>query len=313
MRKVISLSCILFVVSLSGCPSKLNPWTFERVVCVDGVARTYYVHPHSTYDGTCKSPLLIALHPFLCTPADMETMTGFSKIANREGFIVVYPEGLGLRWNDGSVMVPYADDVAFIRAVIDDVSTEYLVDENRVYICGASNGAFMTNRLVCEMSDRFAAAAVVMGAPMPAVTYDCCYPPVGIPMMMIHGTRDPIVPFNGGDVMFAGRIKICFKSFYDTMWLWVDRNCLEPSGFMLADLPEIDSNDGTCVTEILFEQGNPEAPVHCYVIHGGGHTWPGSNCFLPQLFVGKVSHEFNASETIWSFFRGFPRNQPVDN
>lgn len=295
---------LLFLVLLgAGCPGvQMNPWTSQRSVDVDGAPRTYYVHPGSAYDGTWPVPLLIVLHPFLGSAAQMEALTGFSLIADRDYFVVAYPEGIGRRWNSDIAAVDGVDDVGFIDAVIDDVGREFTIDMERIYVVGASNGAFMTYRLMCELGWRFAAAGVVMGT-MPVDVCEACMPAKAIPLMMIHGTADPVVPFLGGQAGPDEGGMFTFNSFFDTMWYWVGQNGLWPCLFETCALPDLEPEDGTCVTEWVFREG--EAPVHALMVTDGGHTWPGSNKEYSFL-RGKTNQDINASELIWSFLRECP-------
>jgi polyhydroxybutyrate depolymerase len=134
-------------------------------------------------------PLLIALHPFAGSGESMANTTGFDGIADEEGFVVCYPNGVTLLWNGDptdetpkQLLVEDADDVGFIDTLLDRLIVDYPIDPARVYVCGASNGGLMVQRLACELPDRFAAAAAVMitlpeGFPEsvspPAARYPC--------------------------------------------------------------------------------------------------------------------------------------------
>jgi len=289
-------------LALASCPSvQMNLWTSARCLELDGVTRTYYVHPGSAYDGTWPVPLLIVLHPFLGSAAQMEELTGFSLLADRDSFVVAYPEGIGRRWNSDVAAMEGANDVAFIDAVIDDAAREFMIDMERVYVVGASNGAFMTYRLMCELGWRIAAAGVVMGT-MPQDIYDTCAPGKGIPLIMIHGTADPVVPFLGGQAGPQESATFTFKSFFDTMWYWVEQNGLLAGMFETRELADVDPDDGACVTEWAF--GTGPAPVAALMVTGGGHTWPGKHRGFSFL-LGNTCMDIDASELIWDFLRQY--------
>lgn len=243
---------------------------------------------------TEPAPLVVALHRFTESGKLMANLTGFNAIAEREGFVVVYPDGPGSRFEafkDGP-----RDDVAFVLAVIDDVARKVPIDRRRIYVTGASNGAFLTHRLACLKPDVFAAAAPVMGL-MPANVAKRHPDGVPVPMLIVHGTADWIVKEDAQKVFAGASYEV--MPMQEAIAYWVRRNGADPQA-RTERLEDVDPEDKTRVTLYLYA-GNAE--VRYYRVEGGGHTWPGGTERAPTFIVGRTSRDFSASEVIWEFFK----------
>src|SRR6185295_11490228 len=123
--------------------------------------------------------------------------TGFSQLADEQGFIAVYPDGFRRRWNDGRSSGPSQDDVGFIRSLLDSLKTEFAIDPRRIYATGISNGAMLSYRLACDLPGVFAAIAPVAGA-LPANLPERCLPATPVSVAAFQGTADPSLPYDGG-------------------------------------------------------------------------------------------------------------------
>lgn len=280
---------------------------FSGALTFDGKVRTYIVHVGNTCDATKPAPLVIVLHGGGGTGAGTVKLTGFNAIADREGFIVVYPDGIDRHWNDGRGVEWYRahtediDDVGFISALIDELSAKLNIDSKRVYATGISNGGMMSYRLGCELSQRIAAIAAVT-ASIAVNMAKVWSPSRPIPVLIIAGTADPLVPWDGGDIRFGGRIYGTVLSVPETVQFWVEKNgCLAKP--MVIRLPETDPTDGTTVRKEVYTGCQGGAEVVLYAVEGGGHTWAGGLQYLPERIIGKTSREFSASEVIWQFFK----------
>jgi polyhydroxybutyrate depolymerase len=164
-----------------------------------GRTRTYEVHVPSSYDGRTPVPLVIDIHGLTSTAGAQASMSGWRAKADREGFIIVHPQGISNSWNGGRLCCGTAqstgvDDVGFMRAIVDRFKANECVDGKRVYATGLSNGGAMSHRLACEAADVFAATAPVsMGnGTIP------CNPSRPISVVMFRGTTDALVSYNGG-------------------------------------------------------------------------------------------------------------------
>jgi polyhydroxybutyrate depolymerase len=272
---------------------------------VSGRTRSFLLFQPSGLSG--NEPLVIALHGRLGTGSGMEKLTHFEAIAEREKFLLIYPDGVKKSWNDGRgtpAEKEGVDDVGFIRALIDSAVRHCSVDPKRVYVTGISNGGFMTMRLATELSDRIAAAAVV-AATMDAGTAQAAArsheQPVSV--LIIHGTKDPLVPFGGGSVHSGAGGAILSHDSTVKWWAKMD-GCREEPKLMFLEDTVI---DGTAVSVTSYEGGASRTEVVGYSIENGGHTWPGGWQYLPVFMVGKTSRNLDASAVIWDFFQRHSR------
>ena len=236
--------------------------------------------------------------------------TTLPNLAHNAPFILVAPDGVGGHWNDGrSVLVgnrepSHADDVGFILAIIDQLKAQELIDPYRVYITGASNGGEMTMRLACEKPERFAAASVVIATMPQGLTEHCPGRPV--PIQFILGTKDPMMPWNGGNEARDQKTDLMLSGT-DTVTWWAQHNRCDLSA-VSGNIPDADSEDGSTVTKI--EYSHCENPVIFYKINGGGHTWPRAEKsgnrvirLLVKHIFGQTNHDIDSGEVIWDFFK----------
>jgi polyhydroxybutyrate depolymerase len=205
-----------------------------------------------------------------------------------EGFVVVYPDGLGSSWNAGACcgtsMSTNVDDVGFVSDLIDALQSQLCIDAKRVYATGFSNGGFLSHKLACEMSTRIAAIAPVSGVLAPPV----CNPTRPVPVMHFHGTGDAVVPYDGSMAMG-------FTSAPDTFAGWGARN-----GCTGAPTESFRKNDAHCAS---YSGCNAGATVTLCTIDNGGHEWPGG---LPVPPLGYTTTNISATDAMWDFFRDHP-------
>jgi polyhydroxybutyrate depolymerase len=230
-------------------------------------------------------------------------MTQLSAIAEREKFLIAYPDGLLRGWNALNGEKDPRDDLAFIARLIEDISQRYSVDPGRVYAVGASNGAMMTYRLACEMPEIFAAMAVVMGAPMPEELAAECIADQPMPLLMIHGTEDAVLPYEGGEVEAGEEMIFSLLGVEESFDLWRVRNgCM---GMVEQDVIAPPTSLSKTSVERWTATGCAEgAEVVLYRVIGGGHTWPGGRMRARGYLLGATSHRIDASEVVWDFFEG---------
>ena len=265
-----------------------------------GLQRTYRVYQSALYDGSVPFPVIVLLHGMDQTGDDMIPLTNMNAHADQFGFNVVYPDAYKGTWNDGrnAAGIPAydanVDDVGFIQAVLDRVSSSLYVDDSRVYVAGMSNGAMMAHRLVCEAPERFAAAAMVAGA-LPANLAATCYPALPVPIIAFNGKNDGIVPWNGGTIEMNGRNLGETLSVPATIARCVANNRCNPAAQIVA-MPDASPTDGTRVYRETYTPQTGGADVVFYRIEGGGHTWPGGAFY--QLLMGTISYDIDASALI---------------
>ncbi|MBX7220458.1 MAG: hypothetical protein K1Y36_10975 [Blastocatellia bacterium] len=275
-------------------------------ITVGGLERTYRLYVPKAIQKQNATPLVIVLHGGGGDGKGMVTLTHFNDVAEREKFIAVYPDGLNKSWNDGREDKPGqadVDDVGFISALIDKLGTEYNVDQRRIFATGMSNGGFFSNRLGCQLSNKIAAIAPVAGA-FPDFSTTPLYAPAGpLPVLLINGTDDPLVLYNGG---FVAGNRGKSLSVAATVALWVKAGGCSPTPEVTL-LPDT-ANDGTQARREVYNGCSHNAQVVLITVQNGGHTWPGGFQYLPQIIIGKTSRDFDASETIWEFFRNHPKS-----
>jgi polyhydroxybutyrate depolymerase len=270
--------------------------TTEHFITIDGVQRRYLLHLPPQYGKAKPAPLIFMLHGGGGSPERTGTRD-LSDFADPKGFIVVYPEGLTKGWNDGRIIRGRAqpDDVAFFSAMIDELVRAQNADPKRIYATGMSNGGFMSFRLACDLSDKIAAIAPVAGSVGVGLLPNC-KPKRPVPVLMINGTDDPIVPFAGGAV---ARTHGRSYPVSQVVQFWRDFDGCGP--VQKADVPDHDRGDRSTAS---YEScvGKDGSEVVNYTVDGGGHTWPGGPQYLPKFLVGRVNRDFNASEVIVEFF-----------
>jgi len=286
------------------------PGDYARVLVHRDLKRTFLLHVPPQYQPDTSLPLVIVLHGGGGEGSKVARLTRFSALADREGFCVVYPNGINHHWNDGRNVRNFraqrenVDDVGFLSALIDRLHRYLNVDLSRIYVTGISNGGMMCNRLACDLSDRIAAIAPVASA-MAEDLPDSCVPGLPISVLAINGTEDPLVPWGGGGVgLLAKRGRVL--SVPKTINFWVTHNRCDPKP-VITFLPDKDPDDSMRVRREDYTGGKDGAEVILYAVEGGGHTWPGG-AERPERF-GRRSDDFSATEVIWEFFKRHERSK----
>lgn len=263
-----------------------------------GLDRRYVVHVPGTYDGSHAVPLVLVLHASGSNSMSAAKISGMSTKSDAAGFLAVYPEGTGdsATFNAG-LCCGYAgrtnaDDVAFMRDVVADVSVDYLVDSRRIYAAGMSNGAMMAYRLGCEMSDVLAAIAPVAGA----LEVECA-PAERVSAIVFHGTDDAIVPYGGGR---AGYVPRGMDPDYEPVSTAVGRWASNGGCTGATD-------EQVSVNVVRQVQTGCEAGygVELYTVNGGGHAWPGGE--PGGAWSDVPTREVLATDVIWDFFAAHPK------
>jgi polyhydroxybutyrate depolymerase len=280
----------------------------EKTISVDGLSRKYLLFVPAQANN--PSALLVVLHGGGSNARQMERYTQFDELAEREGFVVMYPESVGGNWNDGRkidfirAQRENIDDVKFIRAAVADLAKEIPIDRGRVFATGISNGAIMSHRLAAEASDVFAAVATVAGEMAPSVA-EHFQPQYPVSVLIIHGDADPLVPISGGDVRVpGGRARGKVLGAKDTLAKYLARNH-NPDGASTTML-DADAKDGTSVEITKYPEGPSGEKAWFYLVKTGGHTWPGRPLYLSENIIGKASQDFAATDVIWQFFQTCP-------
>lgn len=266
----------------------------SRSIVVGGTLRSYLAYTPATLPP--DSPLLIILHGTQQNGATIRSSTGyaFDLLADRSGFVVLYPTGLDGAWNDcrpKKARAAAVDDVGFITALIAQAAQEYATTPQRVYLFGYSNGGQMVFRLISQQPDRFAGVAVV-GANLPTAEYNQCdvenpTPPI----LFANGTADPITPFAGGKVTIFGLINRGFAlSAKDTAQHFAARNAIEGP---------TQTSTVAGVEHWVWNKAD-RAYVEQYAFEGAGHVVPQALYRFPRLLGATPS--FDLPKHVIAFF-----------
>jgi polyhydroxybutyrate depolymerase len=272
---------------------------------VSGIERSYYIYYPKNNNSQSKLPLLFVNHGGRGNGIRMASLADFRPLAEREGFILVYPNGYKNSWNDGrptNANKENIDDVNFFSEMIDKFVKNNNADSKRVYVTGISNGGFMSARLGCELSHKITAFASV-AATMEQNIFNNCNPKKPVPALFIHGSDDKFVPINGGKMTKGeGGIIVSHK---EAIQKWAKINSCDSAS--LVNLFEDKANDGTLITERIYNANKNTAKVMSYTIQNGGHTWPQGKQYLSERIIGKTSQNMNACNVIWEFFKKHKR------
>ena len=276
----------------------------EGKFAVDGITREYILHLPKNY-GSETLPLVMVFHGGGGTAEQIKDHTKFNKLSDKENFIVVYPNSVDKNWSDGRIgdKLPMdRDDVKFISMLLDTLTANYKVNSKRVFSTGISNGGFFSFYLAYKLSNRILGIAPV-SANIPENLKDTWKTEVPVSLMLINGTKDPLVKYDGGSVGFmnedGGRGNSISTSW--TIKIWTENNSCQQT----TKIEEIDDKeDDDCKAEKeTYYKCADGTKVVLIKITGGGHTWPGASQYLPKILIGPVCKDFNATEMIWEFFQ----------
>ena len=297
------LWAVLFLLLMIPACRAFDEHTVAKELEFAKTKRTYLLHVPPNVSK--PAPLVIVLHGGGGKGSQMEEMSGFTALSDKAGFIAAYPDGIGRNWYDGregdfsEAHKEKRDDSGFIGAMIDEIAKHHEIDEKRIYATGISNGGFMSNYLAVKLNAKLAAVAPVIGGiGDPFHKEFKLETPVSA--LIIQGTDDPLVPYNGGEVA-KGRGKLISTEQALRLWVTATGCKKEPATDALDDR---DPKDSCRVTRMRYTGGKAE--VEFLKVVGGGHTWPGGPQYLPKMIVGTVCRDFDCAY-IWEFFKAHPK------
>lgn len=280
----------------------LQSGDYWEAVHIDGINRNFIVHVPSGISKVEKLPVVLVFHGGGGGAKSMAKFSRFNEIGDAHDALVVYPEAISKHWNDGRDFRahPSEDDVQFITKALDFLFERYNANPKRVYVTGISNGGFFAERLALQLPTRIAAIAVI-DAGITKQLEAMASIDVPVATLLILGTEDPLVPFDGGPVapMFGGRGEVL--PGLETVSFWANHNHCLPEG-ETKDLPVRDQNDVTRIKQTVFQPKENGKMVMAYLVERGGHTWPSGSQYMPQRFIGRTTKQLN-NEDIWQFFQ----------
>ncbi|MGE0879793.1 MAG: PHB depolymerase family esterase, partial [Acidimicrobiia bacterium] len=274
-------------------PVTLTPGDHSYSEVIGGRTRTWTLMVPSQI-STGPLPMVVVLHGADYTGALIRSDTGYDTPAQRDGFIVAYPDAFGGTWNDGRANVDSVahlnniDDVGFLSQMIAEAIATGAVNQSRVYVTGFSNGAMMAARLTCERTSTFAAAALVAGfGPGDPALSTVCSPSKGLPIMSVASTADPIIPYNGGAITSQGNgNRGVSASASDLLSLWRTKN---------ACTSTTSSNIG----------GTPYAVNRIDSVGCAGGLAVRHDVYANPNHIWMRETNYDTTETTWAFVRTF--------
>jgi polyhydroxybutyrate depolymerase len=288
--------------STSSPQTSLPTGASNRSLTHNGRIRTYIVYVPASVDAAKPVPLVFVLHGGTGNAESAVGTSGFDGVADKNGFVAVYPDGTGrlsstelLTWNGGDCC-GYAqeqniDDVGFLRAVVTDLQAHLNVDANRIYATGMSNGGILAQRLGCQAADVFAAIAPVSGT----LNYQPCNPSRPVSVIEFHGTADTHIPYAGGygpDSL----VNVDFASVSASVGFWAS---FDGCGATAA------TNSFADISHQVWTGCGGGTSLELYTVEGGGHAWPGGQGGWADSDTPTQS--INASALIWAFFAAHPK------
>jgi len=275
----------------------------RSLVTPDGRTRRYRIYVPSVIPSGTSVPLVIALHGGLGTSSQFEANSGLNEFAESNGFIAVYPDGVGNQpdgsgfqtWNGGYCCGPAAtqsiDDITFIRNVVTDLRNSLPVNSSRVYALGHSNGGILSYRIACEMSDVVAAIGVQAGS---NVVTDC-RPALPVSVFHLHGTSDTNVPINGGKGSgLSTTVFVSARSAVDAMATVDGCNVASPRSLITSN---------SDVTALSWTNCKSNSEVRLVTVKNATHAWMGhaAQSAGSASYVGDPYPNLDATRALLSF------------
>lgn len=294
------LFLILLLIS-----STLLSQTKDGTITIDGLERTYLIHLPEKTSSVNNLPLVFVLHGHGGTGKQIMKDSEFNKLSDKEKFIAVYPNGIDKGWIDGRYdreNKSKHDDVKFISNLIDTIISQYKTDTTRIFATGMSNGGFFSFHLAYKLSNRFLAIAPVC-ANIPKVFKNIYKPEYPVSLLLINGTKDPLVKYDGGKVGFDfAKARGYSLSTDESIDMFLQNNKIigKPK---TEEIPNKDDDDECDAIKYTYTGGLNNTEVVLIKIENGGHTWPGGKRNFPKKLVGNLCKDFKAADLIWEFFK----------
>jgi len=264
----------------------------------DGLTRTYLLHVPAGYQAHTSEALVLNFHGHGSNAMQQERRSGMSLLADQQGFMVVYPQGVvgpdgQTGWDTGLSARPRVNDILFVSDLLTHLQSVLCINPLRIYATGFSNGGGMTNVLACTEASRLAAFAPVSGSypPYPGG----CHPLRPVPLLELHGTADRVVPYNGSESRQLPSILAWLQG-----WAARDGCTVGPTVFYAQGN----------VTALVWTHCQGNATVVSFRIQGEGHRWPSVRFNIrfnaSGGTAGSTGQALSASALIWSFFQQHP-------
>ncbi|EAQ13648.1 MULTISPECIES: PHB depolymerase family esterase [Maritimibacter] len=267
---------------------------------MEGFPRRFQVFAPDEPQG--EMPLVLVLHGVFQTDNRMiETTRGkWGEFAKKHNFVAVFPNAVNRVWDIGQGTgtfepSPRRDDIAYLDQVIGLTAQQYRIDRDRIFMVGFSLGAQMSFAYACQRGGIRGIATVSM--PLPKALLDDCARTPAVPLLSIHGTNDPVIPAEGGDLPMQGDTVLSLISQQDTIDMFAGKaGCTGP-----GELKSYDRRDDDTKANFTRLAGC-SVPIWTLSIEGLGHKWPGGGPDLPVAVLGRGTEEVEGTAFVWSFF-----------
>lgn len=285
---------------------RINPTagttSFQAAIVHQGLTRVFYVIQPSA--AVANAPALFLLHGRGMTGDRMANYTTAGRLARDYGAWVILPNAAGSNgeWSNDPSVTTGPDDVAFLDTLRAAVIAQYALDPRRIYFAGLSSGGFMAQLMACRSSYAIAAIFSVAAAVRNSVR-PVCTATRPLPVGLIHGTSDPIVPYDG-IAAYTPNTPPNLTSAPDTAEFWATRNACTLSPVEMLALPDV-ANDTTTVSRRTYQGCASRSPVVLYTVTNGGHTWPGTPFETYTVGLGPTTQDIDATTLAWSFLSPF--------
>jgi polyhydroxybutyrate depolymerase len=297
---------LFYTPSIEPVPA-LDGELLEGSLSVDGLERHFrWYRPAKP---AASPPLVFVLHGSRSDGREARrgTYYEFDRLADRHGFLAVYPDGYEQHWNDCRAAADYTankkniDDVGFFSAMIDFFVAEQHANPDRVYATGISNGGQLAYRLALELPDRVAAVAPVAASLPDDANLDCKKSGKPVAIMILNGTKDPMNPYEGGEValygIFGSRGTVLSTDATIAYFAKLAGHHGPPH---IVEYPDVNTHDHSRAQLQTWSDG-PGPEVVLLRVEGGGHTFPHPFHRFPR-FIGATNADLDAAAEIWRFF-----------
>ncbi len=306
MKKIIFLVILIPISSFSQ--------IINKTLDFDGLNREYIIYLPSNFDNTTSHPVMFNFHGGSDLASNFIFANDMRPIADTAKFIAVYPQGaVDYEGADPGTQPSTSwlhkaptnhDDIFFIEAIIDDLNNEYLIDQDRIYACGYSEGAIFSYELACRLNHKIAAIGAVSGSMLDdyyrndIYGWGPCNPSHPTSIMLIPGTLDqnPHSNYNG----FSYLDLPLYMSVEEITSYWSNYNNANPIP-SVESLEDVNPYDGSTVEQNTWENPDCIKVIELKVIDGD-HEWPGTS--------GNM--DINASEEIWNFVSKYDLNGAIN-
>lgn len=279
----------------------------DKEIIVDNQKRHFLIHLPTGFEVMARLPVVLALHGSGGDSKIASRHYNMNGLADANGFIVVYPNAINGLWNLNWSKYHnrgLANDYTFISTLLDELSSHYKADSNRIFCTGISRGGVFSLLLAWQLCGRIRAIAPVCASIPNGIKNEWTFAHA-LPVLLINGTEDPLINYRGG----AGKVSVPYSGGQPINMMATEElvqkilalnNC--QSKPIVKNLADNDPKDGCVATDYKYNCRG--VAMEFIKITGGGHSWPGGYQYEPRSVIGNLCKDFSASEKIFEFFKG---------